>query len=125
MTDDLARALSATVGHFGQISFAPSTPRKQMDGSRLNSSGWQAQPPLSTVLQLTHADFLIDPSHCRPTEVETLLGAPTKARERLVWLPVISTKDMCKEMVAADLAEAKKKSLLQQHGFKAAVSFEQ
>ena len=66
----------------------------------------------------------IDPRYFRPTEVETLLGDPTKARVRLGWQPEISTRDMCREMVVADLAEAKKQSLLRKHGFKAAVSFE-
>jgi GDPmannose 4,6-dehydratase len=66
----------------------------------------------------------IDPRYFRPTEVETLLGDPTKARERLGWQPEIATRDMCREMVVADLAEAKKQSLLRKHGFKAAVSFE-
>jgi len=65
----------------------------------------------------------IDPRYFRPTEVETLLGDPTKAQVRLGWQPEISTIDMCREMVIADLAEAKKQYLLRKHGFKAAVSY--
>ena len=66
----------------------------------------------------------IDPRYFRPTEVETLLGDPSKARARLGWEPEISVRDMCQEMVAADLAEAKKQALLKKHGFKSVVSIE-
>jgi GDPmannose 4,6-dehydratase len=58
----------------------------------------------------------IDPLHFRPTEVETLLGDPTKARDKLGWMPLITMDEMVCEMVATDLAEAKKQSLLKQHG---------
>jgi GDPmannose 4,6-dehydratase len=59
----------------------------------------------------------IDPRYFRPAEVETLLGDPTKAHEKLGWEPVITAREMCTEMVAADLAQAKQHSLLQQHGY--------
>ena len=53
----------------------------------------------------------IDPRYFRPTEVETLLGDPTKAKEKLGWVPEITVQEMCREMVAADLAQA------EQHDF--------
>jgi GDPmannose 4,6-dehydratase len=59
----------------------------------------------------------IDPRYFRPTEVETLLGDPTKAREKLGWVPEITTQQMCAEMVAQDLADAKKHALLKQNGY--------
>ncbi|MBX3611657.1 MAG: GDP-mannose 4,6-dehydratase [Hydrogenophaga sp.] len=59
----------------------------------------------------------VDARYFRPTEVETLLGDPTKARERLGWVPEISAQAMCREMVEHDLAQARKKALLQRHGF--------
>ena len=46
----------------------------------------------------------IDPRYFRPTEVETLLGDPTKAKQKLGWTPEITAQEMCAEMVAADLA---------------------
>jgi GDPmannose 4,6-dehydratase len=66
----------------------------------------------------------IDPRYFRPAEVETLLGDPTKAREKLGWEPVITAREMCIEMVAADLAQAKQHSLLKRHGFDVNVSTE-
>ena len=66
----------------------------------------------------------IDPRYFRPTEVETLLGDPGKAKEKLGWTPEICVQDMCREMVAADLEEAKQHSLLKKYGYKVCVSVE-
>lgn len=61
----------------------------------------------------------VDPRYFRPTEVETLLGDPTKAREKLGWTPLTSTEELVKEMVEADYASALRDSLVKQHGFTA------
>ena len=66
----------------------------------------------------------VDPSYFRPTEVETLLGDPAKAKEKLGWVPEITVQEMCKEMVAADLAQAKQHALLKTHGYDVNVSVE-
>jgi len=59
----------------------------------------------------------IDPRYYRPTEVETLLGDPAKAKAKLGWVPEITLEQMIEEMVASDLSDAKQVSLLKQHGF--------
>ena len=59
----------------------------------------------------------IDPRYFRPTEVESLLGDPTKAKNKLGWVPEISAQEMCSEMVLNDLEDAKKKALLKKHGY--------
>ena len=66
----------------------------------------------------------IDPRSFRPTEVETLLGDPTKAKQKLGWVPEITVQEMCAEMVASDLDDAKRHALLQSHGFIVSVSQE-
>ena len=66
----------------------------------------------------------IDPRYFRPTEVETLLGDPTKAKQKLGWVPEITVQEMCKEMVAADLQEAKRHALLKANGYAVSVSLE-
>jgi GDPmannose 4,6-dehydratase len=66
----------------------------------------------------------VDPRYFRPTEVETLLGDATRAKQKLGWVAEISAQDMCREMVAADLAEAKRHSLLKKHGYAVNVSAE-
>ena len=60
----------------------------------------------------------VDPKYFRPTEVETLLGDSTKAREKLGWKPAIAFETLVKEMVAQDLEEAKKDMVCLDHGFK-------
>ena len=66
----------------------------------------------------------VDPRYFRPTEVETLLGDPSKAKKDLGWVPEITAQEMCAEMVASDLAEAKKHALLKKHGYNVNVSVE-
>ncbi len=66
----------------------------------------------------------VDPRYFRPAEVETLLGDPTKAKEKLGWVPEITVQAMCAEMVAHDLEEAKRHALLKSHGYTVAVSTE-
>jgi GDPmannose 4,6-dehydratase len=66
----------------------------------------------------------VDPRYFRPTEVETLLGDPSKAKAELGWVPEITAQQMCAEMVATDLQEAQQTALLRQHGFKTAVARE-
>jgi GDPmannose 4,6-dehydratase len=53
-----------------------------------------------------------------------LLGDPAKAKLKLGWEPEITVQQMCAEMVAEDLKEARKQSLLQKHGFQATLSVE-
>ena len=66
----------------------------------------------------------VDPRYFRPTEVETLLGDPSKAKNKLGWAPEITVQELCKEMVAADLQEAKRHALLQSHGYQVNVCVE-
>jgi GDPmannose 4,6-dehydratase len=66
----------------------------------------------------------IDPRYFRPTEVETLLGDPAKAKQKLGWVPEITLDEMVIEMVTTDLADAKKHALLKQHGYNINMSAE-
>jgi GDPmannose 4,6-dehydratase len=61
----------------------------------------------------------VDPRYFRPTEVETLLGDPTKAREKLGWTPKIGLPELVTEMVQADYTAAKRDSLIKLAGFQA------
>ncbi len=60
----------------------------------------------------------IDPRYFRPTEVETLLGDPTKAKEELGWEPQISFEELVAEMVAYDMEEARRDAFCQDKGFR-------
>ena len=75
-------------------------------------------------LKLGDVIMRIDPRYFRPAEVETLLGDPAKAKEKLGWEPEISVQQMCAEMVREDLRTARRHALLQQHGMDLPVSTE-
>ena len=66
----------------------------------------------------------VDPRYFRPAEVETLLGDPTNAKQKLGWTPEITVQEMCSEMVAEDLKVAKRHALLKEHGHDVPVSVE-
>jgi len=67
----------------------------------------------------------VDKRYFRPTEVETLLGDPSKAKEKLGWEPKITLEEMVHEMMENDINIAKRDSLVKEHGFKVARLIEQ
>ena len=60
----------------------------------------------------------VDPGYFRPTEVETLLGDPTLAREKLGWSPKITFSELVSEMVREDLISAERDELIKRHGYR-------
>ena len=66
----------------------------------------------------------VSPRYFRPAEVETLLGDPTNAKTKLGWVPEISVEEMCAEMVANDLEQARQHALLKANGFNVSVTQE-
>ena len=60
----------------------------------------------------------VDPRYFRPAEVETLLGDPSKAKNKLGWSPKTSFTDLVTEMMVEDMKEAQRDELVKQHGFK-------
>jgi len=78
----------------------------------------------ASALQVGQVVVRIDPRYFRPTEVETLLGDPSKAKKDLGWVPEITLDEMVQEMVAHDLSKAKQHALLKQHGYSVAVGVE-
>ena len=61
----------------------------------------------------------VDPRYFRPTEVETLLGDPSKAKAKLGWVPTTSFQELVREMVESDYTSAKRDSLVKLAGFQA------
>jgi len=66
----------------------------------------------------------VDPRYFRPAEVDTLLGDPAKAKAKLGWIPEITAREMCAEMVAHDLHVAQRHALLKTHGYGLPVAVE-
>jgi GDPmannose 4,6-dehydratase len=78
----------------------------------------------SSKLKIGDEIVRVDPRYFRPTEVETLLGDPSKAKEKLGWYPEITLQEMIREMVAHDLDQAQQHALLKSHGFSVSVTQE-
>ena len=75
-------------------------------------------------LRPTQVVVRVDPRYFRPTEVETLLGDPQKAKTKLGWIPKITVREMCKEMVSTDLEQAQRLSILKNYGYSIKMSAE-
>lgn len=79
---------------------------------------------LSPALSVGDVVVRVDPRYFRPAEVETLLGDPSKAKQKLGWVPEITVQEMCAEMVREDLKVAKRHALLKQYGHDVPVALE-
>lgn len=79
---------------------------------------------LAPALKVGAVIVRIDPRYFRPAEVDTLLGSSEKAKEKLGWVPEITAREMCTEMVASDHRAARRHALLKEHGLDLPVSLE-
>ena len=110
----IATGLQYTVRQFIEKAAAVLGILIRWEGENLTEVGyWNDQPIIR-----------IDPRYFRPTEVDTLLGDPSRAKQKLGWAPEITLDQMIAEMVAADLAEAKKHALLRNLGYNVSVCLE-
>ena len=80
------------------------------EGSGVDEKGYDAQG---------RCIVAVDPRYFRPTEVESLLGDATKAREKLGWVPKITFAELVQEMVREDLKSAERDNLIKHHGYNA------
>lgn len=98
----------------------------RFDGNGIEERGIVEQVEGTDAPALKPGDTIVrvDPRYFRPAEVETLLGDPSKAKEKLGWTPLITVEEMCAEMVAEDLNIAKRCALLKRNGFAIPVSKE-
>ena len=83
------------------------------EGEGVNEKGfWETADGKKQILA-------VDPRYFRPTEVETLLGDPGKAKEKLGWIPKTTFSELVAEMVREDLKSAERDELIKHHGYKA------
>ncbi len=80
-----------------------------------------AEQHLAPAVKVGDVIVKVDPRYFRPAEVQTLLGDPSKAREKLGWEASTSVEALCAEMIAEDLEQAKRNALLRQHGYQVSV----
>jgi GDPmannose 4,6-dehydratase len=98
----------------------------RFEGQGLDEKGIVAniQGDKAPALKVGDVIVAVDPRYFRPTEVDTLLGDPALAKDRLGWEPEITVREMCAEMVKADLHEARRHALLKEHGYALPIQME-
>ena len=89
------------------------------EGSGIEEVGYLVTESSILNPQSSRAIVRVDPRYFRPTEVETLLGDPTKAHQKLGWKPKITFHELVAEMVREDLKGAERDELVKKHGFAA------
>ncbi len=105
----IATGETHTVREFLELAFAELKINILWQGAGLDEKGIDASTG-KTLIE-------IDPRYFRPTEVELLLGDPSKARQQLGWQAETDLKSLCKMMIVVDMEEAKKDELCGQNGF--------
>jgi len=108
------------------IEFAAAELGIQIDwrGSGVAEEGVVRTAPADSTLKAGQRIVAVDPRYFRPAEVETLLGDPTKAREKLGWTPKTTVQELVAEMVTEDLKLARRDALVNDAGFRAYSYFE-
>ena len=122
----IATGVQYSVRQFIEMAAAELGVTLQWQGTGVDESGYvdAITGDKATALAVGDKIIAVDPRYFRPAEVETLLGDPTKAREKLGWVPEISLQEMVKEMVASDFEIAKRHALLRKSGYDVAISRE-
>ncbi|KXJ53075.1 MAG: GDP-mannose 4,6 dehydratase [Colwellia sp. Phe_37] len=122
----IATGKQISVREFVRLSAAELGIELEFSGEGLNEVGTIKALSGEALTGVKVGDVIVkvDPRYFRPTEVETLLGNPAKAKEKLGWVPEITVEEMCAEMVANDLDVAKRHALLKAHGHDVAISVE-
>jgi GDPmannose 4,6-dehydratase len=118
----IATGRQHSVREFVQIAFAQSGIDLRFEGSGVDEKaivdGVREVQGLTAACLPGSEVLWVDPRYFRPTEVETLLGDATKAREQLGWEPRIGFEELVEEMVREDLALARRDKYTREHGFK-------
>jgi GDPmannose 4,6-dehydratase len=122
----IATGVQYTVRQFIEWSAAELGVKLRFEGEGVNEKAvvTSIEGGLAPALKEGDVVMQIDPRYFRPTEVESLLGDPIKAKEKLGWVPEIKAQQMCKEMVEHDLLEAMQYALLRDNGFNVPIGLE-
>ena len=122
----IATGKQISVREFVKMSAAEAGIVLEFSGEGLEEIGTvtKVDHSISTGVKVGDVIVKVDPRYFRPAEVETLLGDPSKAKEKLGWTPEITVEEMCAEMVANDLDFARRHALLKKHGHDVSVTVE-
>ncbi len=122
----IATGVQYSVREFIRWSAAELGVQLRFEGSGVDERGIveSVEGDMAPALKAGDVVVRVDPRYFRPAEVETLLGDPSKAKNKLGWTPEISVQEMCAEMVREDLKVAKRHALLKEHSFEIPVTLE-
>ncbi len=120
----IATGKTNSVRDFVNLAFNEVGIKLEFKGKGLNEKGYVAECNGNYKLDIGREVLSIDPNYFRPTEVDVLIGDPTKAKERLGWVPEYSLKSLVKDMVSSDLKLMEKELLLKKNGFEILNSFD-
>ncbi len=122
----IATGKQISVREFVQMSARHAGIELAFSGSGINEIATVTSVDMNLAPEVSKGDVIlrVDSRYFRPTEVETLLGDPTKAKKKLGWLPEITVEEMCAEMVESDLDKARRHALLKKHGFDVSIPLE-
>ena len=112
----IATGVQYSVRDFCNAAYAHINKKIKWEGEGIDEKGYDQETGKCIVA--------VDPRYYRPTEVETLLGDPSKAKEKLGWVPEISFDEMVHEMMENDLTLAKRDALIKKNGYQVFDRFE-
>ena len=113
----IATGITTSVRDFIKMAFEEVGVELEFKGEGVNEVGIVKSTTDKDVFKTGQEILKIDPRYFRPTEVDLLIGDPTKANEKLGWKPKYTLKEMIAEMVTADLQEFQQKKILKESGF--------
>ena len=122
----IATGVQHSVRQFVEMSAARLGITLAWEGAGVDQRGivQQLEGDAAPALRAGQVVVRIDARYFRPTEVETLLGDPARAKQQLGWAPAITFAQMIDEMVSHDLAQAQQNRLLREHGYQVSISAE-
>ena len=120
----LATGVTTEIREFIRMAFAEVGVEVEFKGEGVDERGYVKSCTPQYHFTVGQEVVAIDPKYFRPTEVDLLLGDPTKAKTKLGWQPQYDVKMLCAEMVAADVELFKREKLLRDSGFEVKNQFE-
>jgi GDPmannose 4,6-dehydratase len=113
----LATGVTTEIREFIRMAFAEVDIEIEFKGSGVDEKGYVKSCSAEYPIQIGKEILAIDPKYFRPTEVDLLIGDPTKAMTKLGWKPKYDVKALCTEMVQSDLNLFKRDQVLRDAGF--------
>jgi GDPmannose 4,6-dehydratase len=120
----LATGVTTEIREFIRMAFAEVEIEIEFKGTGVDEKGYIKSRSDKYPLPVGKEVLAIDPKYFRPTEVDLLIGDPTKAMTKLGWEPKYDIKSLCKEMVHADINLFRRDQVLRNSGFNIQNEFE-